>query len=103
MGNAEISNCRENRLLFWGFAAKFHALGLQQPDQRTIARLRVVGDELVAVAPLALDDFALQGDRVDAVTLHLSEECGVIDGRRLPGAHAKLAENRQQNDRQGNP
>ncbi len=46
---------------------------------------------------------ALQGHRIDVVALYLGEELRVIDGRRLAGAHAELAENREQNDCQRDP
>ena len=95
---------QEHRLLLRRLAAEFHALGLQQADQGGIAGLRVVGDEGVAGgAPLALDDLALERDRIDIVALHFGEKLRIIDGRRLAGAHAELAENGEQNDRQCNP
>ncbi len=40
----------KNRLLFRRFAAEFDLLRLQQADQSAVARLRIVGDELITVA-----------------------------------------------------
>ena len=94
---------QEHRLLLRRLAAEFDALRLQQADQRAVAGLGIVGDELVAVAPLALDDLALERHRIDVVALDFGEELRVIDGRRLARAHAELAENREQNDCQCDP
>ena len=94
---------QQNRLLFRRLAAKLHALGLQQPDQRAVAGLGVVGHEGVTGAPLALDVLPFQRYRLDIAALHFRQELRVIDRRRLPGAHAELAENREQNDRQRDP
>src|SRR6266404_5205463 len=95
---------QEHRLLLRRLAAEFDALLLQQADQRSIAGLRVVGDEGFARrAPLALDDLSLERDRIDVIALHFGEKLRIIDGCRLAGSHPELAENSEKNDRQCDP
>jgi hypothetical protein len=94
---------QENRLLFRRLATELDALGLQRADERAVAGLRVIGDELIPVASFALDDLPFQGDRIDAVAFDFGEKLRVVDGGRLAGAHSELTENREQNDRQRDP
>ncbi len=94
---------QQHRLLFRRLAAEFDALALQQSDQGAVVGLGVIGHELVTVAPLTLDDLAFQGHRLDVVALHIGEELRVVDGGRLPGAHAELAENREEDNGQRDP
>ena len=95
---------QEHRLLLGRFTAEFDALRLQQADQGGVAGLGVVGDEgLARRALLAFDDLALERDRIDIVALHVGEKLRIIDGGRLTGVHAELAENSEQNDGQRNP
>src|SRR5882672_4915011 len=90
-GKGGDQQLQEHRLLLRRLAAEFDALRLQQADQCAVAGFRVVSDEgLAGGAPLALDDLALERDRVDVVALHLGEELRIIDGRRLARAHAEL-------------
>ena len=95
---------QEHRLLLGRLAAEFDPLlPAAVPIKR---RLLVSGLKVTNCSPersLAFDDFPLEGHRFDIIALHFGEELRVIDRRRLTGAHAELAENREQNDRQRDP
>src|SRR5258708_786919 len=90
---------QEYRLLLRRFAAEFHALGLQQPDQGAVVGFRIKCDKLLAGALLSLDDLALEGHRLDAAAFYFGEKLRIDHLLRLAGAHAELAENREQYDR----
>src|ERR1700733_691956 len=91
------------RLLLGGFTAEFNVLSRQQADQGAIVGFGIECDKLFAGALLSLNDLALEGHRFDGPAIHIGKKLRIDFWRRLARAHAELAENREQNDRQRDP